>query len=576
MKALLVALNAKYIHSNLAVHSLKAYADRHLNANGLEIEAAEYTINQPIQKILADIYEKAADVLFFSCYIWNRREIWRLAADLHKISPGTDIWLGGPEASFDVEETMEAMAGVKGILQGEGEESFAQVVKAYAGEGDLHEMLEAIPGIVFRGEKGVIKRAGVTAPLPMDSVPFPYDELGDFENRILYYESSRGCPFRCSYCLSSIDKSLRLRSLEKVEEELDFFLMHKVPQVKLIDRTFNCDHRRALHIWKYLREHDNGITNFHFEIAGDLLTAEEIDCLGSMRPGQVQLEIGVQTTNSRTLSEISRPMDFKRLSETVQTLMEKGNVHLHLDLIAGLPYEDLTSFRASFDAVFALKPHQLQLGFLKVLRGSPMREKAAEYGLQYTDAPPYEVLETRWLSYDDLLKLKGVEEMVEVYYNSGQFQRSITVLSSVFDSAFAFFDCLAEWHRKQGSQMLSLSRNQRYENLLRFGLELGVDTVFLKDALIYDYYARDNVKSRPDFFGSETVEKRFAKDFYSVEAREHRYLKGQQYEDTADPRVLRKLTHLEKIGGKIYLFDYTQRDPIHHNAKVTVVAGASA
>lgn len=616
MKLLLIALNAKYIHSNLAVHSLKAYCMQRFQEAGSkpsQIEIAEYTINQPLPKILADIYERKADVLFFSCYIWNRREVGQLVQDLHKISPQTDIWLGGPEASFDALGVSEDFAKVTGMIRGEGEEAFfrlAQAYEAHGGEGagkglieqaitkkqmfskmhetcaesnaaaeqpagqtiahrkmrlELSDLIEVSPPHLKTGGPIVIK---APKPLPLDELPFPYEDLGDFSNRILYYESSRGCPFGCSYCLSSIEKSLRFKSLDLVKRQLAFFLAHNVKQVKFIDRTFNCNHDHALAIWQYLKEHDNGVTNFHFEIAGEILNDPELALLEKMRPGQVQLEIGVQSTHERTIREINRPADFDRLSQTVRSLKQGGNIHIHLDLIAGLPYEDLECFKNSFNEVFSLKPHQLQLGFLKVLKGSPLAENCTAYGLKYSDAPPYEVLETKWISYGQLLQLKAVEEMVEVYYNSGQYTQGLERLLDAFDSPFALFEKLGAWHQENGLALFHFSRNQRYENLLRFGERYIAEQPqkeLLKEALLYDYYSRDNEKNRPAFFGAERVEKAFAKAFYSEEARRHRYLKGPQYENTADPRVLRKLTHLEKLGDAYYLFDYTRRNPVTGN-----------
>ena len=571
MKILLVALNSKYIHSNPAVYSLKAYADEILRQccdpdemPGIEI--AEYTVNQPLNRTMADIYRKTPDLLFISCYIWNREEAEMLAADMGKIRPELDIWLGGPEVSFDAEEVLERLPAVKGVIRGEGEKAFARIVRAYCGGSSFNDALAEITDLTFREASGGIAVTGESGRIDFDTVPFPYKELDSFSNRIIYYESSRGCPFRCSYCLSSVDKKLKFRSAERVKPELQFFLDRKVPQVKFIDRTFNCSHEHAGEIWRYIRENDNGITNFHFEIAADLMTEEEIELLGTMRPGQVQLEIGVQSTNDKTLKEINRPMDFDRVCEVVSAIRAVNNIHLHLDLIAGLPFEDILSFRSSFNDIFALRPHQLQLGFLKVLKGSPIDRKSENYGLRSTDAPPYEVLSTNWISYEELMGLKGVEEMVEVYYNSGQFIKSVELLLGAFDDAFGFFEALADWYREHGLDMINLSRNQRYENLLEFGRAYAGGGE-LTDALIYDFYSRENVKSRPEFFGQDTVEKEYSKEFYRLEAEEHNKLRSRQCLE-ADVRLLRRLTHIEKLGSRYYLFDYTQRDPMTNNARV--------
>lgn len=574
MKILLTAVNAKYIHSNLAVYSLAAYALERFACDGArpEIEIAEYTINQPVGRIITDIYMKKPDLIMFSCYIWNRREIEEIVTDLGKVMPDVDIWAGGPEVSFDAADVLGRVPSLKGVICGEGEEIFFELAKIYRdaalrSERPDDRQLQATAGIVFRDRSGEMITTMTHMPIDLSCAPFPYDSLNDFENRIIYYESSRGCPFRCSYCLSSVEKSLRFRDLKLVEKELSFFLERNVPQVKFIDRTFNCDRERALKIWRFLRDNDNGITNFHFEIAGDIMDEAQLELLSELRPGQVQLEIGVQSTNAKTLEEINRPMDFEKLSGVVDRIKSPGNVHLHLDLIAGLPFEDYESFRASFDDVFALRPEQLQLGFLKVLKGSPIAGKCEEYGLKLTEAPPYEVLETKWISFDELIKLKGVEEMTEVYYNSGQFENTVEMLLKHFDSSFEFFAELASWYGRSGMEMFSFSRNQRYENLLRFGMEIvsAGDVETLRNAMIMDYYLRENVKTRPGFLGEDMVEKRFSKEFYSRESREHRYLSGGRY-DTDDPRLLRKLTHIEKMGDDYYLFDYTRRDPMNNNA----------
>ncbi len=613
MKILLVAINAKYIHSNLAVISLAEYAREKMmrenagtdgeipDAAEVIIETAAYTINQPQEQILADIYGRKPDILMFSCYIWNRRQVEELAADAGKVMEKVDIWLGGPEVSFDAEDTLKKLHSVKGVMVGEGEETFYRLARSYAEvfrksalfpEEGIRQVilpfdeigipeadrslpdreLEKIGGIVFRRADGSISSGGPAEQVDFSQAPFPYEDSGEFENKIIYYESSRGCPFRCAYCLSSVDKTMRYRDTEKVKEELGIFLAKGVPQVKFIDRTFNCDGQRAANIWRFLRERDNGVTNFHFEIAGDILTEEELMLLKEMRPGQVQLEIGVQSTNEETLREINRPVDLTRLRSNVASVREGGNVHIHLDLIAGLPMEGYESFGTSFDDVFSMRPHQLQLGFLKVLKGTPMETRQERYGIRHREGPPYEVLETRWISYDELIRLKRVEEMVEVYFNSGQFGGALETLMKCFDGPFSFFERLAGWYDSRQDVMVNMSRNQRYQRLMEFACEMVTrqDMNRFIEAIVFDYYMRENIKTRPVFFGEETVEKSFSKEFYSREAREHRYLAGGRY-DTDDPRLLRKLTHLEKAGGKYYLFDYENRNPIDGNARVIEV-----
>ncbi len=460
MKVLLTAINAKYIHSNLAVYSLRAYAGKYAQ----QTEIAEYTINQPMDDILSDIYKKRPDVLCLSCYLWNILYVEQLITEISKVLPGTQIWLGGPEVSYNAVSVMEQYPQVTGVMCGEGEETFLELMEYWNQE---RESLDTIKGIVYR-ENGTCRQNPPRPVMDLSKVPFVYDHIEDFQNKIIYYESSRGCPFSCSYCLSSIDKCLRFRNLELVKKELQFFIDHEVPQVKFVDRTFNCKHSHSMAIWTYLKEHDRGKTNFHFEVAADLLNEEEMELIASMRPGLIQLEIGIQSTNPETITEIRRKMNFEEVKRIVKRVQEKGNVHQHLDLIAGLPYEDYESFAQSFRDVYALHPEQLQLGFLKVLKGSYMHEKTEDYQLLYQDRPPFEVLSTKWLSYDDVIRLKGVEEMVEVYYNSGQFVNTLRLLEEEFTDTFALYESLSRYYEENGLHMINHSRITRYEVLFAF------------------------------------------------------------------------------------------------------------
>ena len=485
MKVLLTAVNAKYIHSNLAIYSMKAYAEQK-GCPGAEIQLAEYTINQQQDGILRGIYEKKPDLLCFSCYIWNISFVRELIRDVKKILPRTRIWVGGPEVSYDAEDFLKEMPQVTGVICGEGEETFAEVVRTYA-QWEKQEQepgkLADVPGIVYRdGEKLVF--TGNRDILNMDELVFPYENLSLFEHKIIYYESSRGCPFSCSYCLSSIDKKLRFRSISLVKKELQFFLDHQVPQVKFVDRTFNCKKEHAMEIWKYIKEHDNGITNFHFEIAADLLTEEEIGLIAAMRPGLIQLEIGVQSTNEKTLQEIRRKTSFQEICKKVQAVAEGENVHQHLDLIAGLPYEDYKSFQKSFCDVYALRPQQLQLGFLKVLKGAYMEEMADAYGCVYKSGEPYEVLKTEWLTYGEISRLKGIEEMTEVYYNSGQFFYTLEALVKEFPDAFTMYEELADFYKGKGYFAVSHARISRYEILREFLQEKGIQYLEFYDQLM--------------------------------------------------------------------------------------------
>lgn len=571
MKIILTAINAKYIHSNLAVYSLKAYAKKYTE----HIFLAEYTINQQLDEILMDIYKQKPDVLCFSCYIWNISYVETLIREIHKILPHLPIWLGGPEVSYDAEEVLRRLPEVTGVVKGEGEETFLELA-AYYVEEKGEEYLCGIKGISYRKHDGEIVQNQWREIMDLSKVPFVYEDMNEFRNKIIYYETSRGCPFSCSYCLSSVDKCLRFRDLELVKKELRFFLDNEVPQVKFVDRTFNCKHNHALEIWKYIAENDNGITNFHFEISADLLNEEELALLGTMREGLVQLEIGVQSTNPRTIVEIKRTMRFDKVSEAVRRVNEGRNIHQHLDLIAGLPYEDYESFGKSFNDVYALSPEQLQLGFLKVLKGSYMEEHTKEYGLVYKSLPPYEVLCTKWLPYEDVLKLKRIEEMVEVYYNSGQFSYTLEHLTGEFATPFAFFEQLGEYYEKHTLHMISHSRITRYEILLGFIEKYVSEKVDLyRELLVFDLYLRENIKSRPVFAGENTVDKEWISAFYEEESKEHKYLLG--YEKY-DKRQLRKMTHIEKFnydvlgnGMKkvtVILFDYQNRSKLNYQATI--------
>ena len=547
MKILLVACNAKYIHSNLAVYDLQAYASDYAD----HIVLKEYTINQQKDDIMRDIYLEHPDVVCVSCYIWNLSFVKELMADLIKILPGADFWAGGPEVSYDAEKFLTENSEFKGVMVGEGEETFKELAGYYVEKNpqDLKDMT----GICYRDGDQIIHN-GWRQIMDLSSIPFIYKDLSEFKNRIIYYESSRGCPFSCSYCLSSIDKKLRFRDTETVKKELQFFIDNKVPQVKFVDRTFNCKHDHAMAIWKYINEHDNGVTNFHFEISADLLREEELQEMSTMRPGLIQLEIGVQSTNPDTIKAIHRTMDFEKLKGIVDRIHSFGNIHQHLDLIAGLPYEDYDSFRHSFNDVYALKPQQLQLGFLKVLKGSHMMEMCREYGIVYKTQEPYEVLSTKWLDYDHILKLKTVENMVEVYYNSGQFQNTLEYLESFFPDAFSIYERLGNFYMEKGYGDISHTRMRRYEILLEFlenMPEISMDQV--KDQMIYDLYLRENLKSRPGFARDQ---KPFERQIWDFRKREK----------------VAKNAHVEVFAdGTVLLFDYADRDPLTNNAHVTDV-----
>ena len=570
MKILLTAINAKYIHSNLAIYSLRACAGEYKS----QIELAEFTINNQKDYILEEIYKRKPDILCFSVYIWNLDYVESVAREFKKICPDTPVWVGGPEVSYEVEDFLTSHPEIDGVMIGEGEETFREVCGYYAGNREL----DSIQGIAYRDNNG-IRVTESRAIMDMSRIPFCYDTMEDFSNRIIYYESSRGCPFSCSYCLSSVDKSLRFRDTELVKKELLFFINQKVPQIKFVDRTFNCNHAHAMEIWRFIKEHDNGVTNFHFEISADLINEEELKLISDMRPGLIQLEIGVQSTNEVTIKEIHRTMKLERLKEVVRAIQSGANVHEHLDLIAGLPYEDYDSFAGSFDEIYELKPNQLQLGFLKVLKGSFMYEHAKEYGIIYHDRPPYEVLSTKWISFDDVLRIKKVEEMLEVYYNSGQFEITMKLMDVLYDSAFDFFQRLGDFYEEKGYLAMSHSRIRRCEILLEFmqaelqakeGERKQSDIVkMLEEALIFDLYYRENCKRRPGW----------AVDAASFKKMTHRYC------------ARGKLSHVEPFHYRFpdkkqrsidtlpvrekepvwVLFHYDDRDPLDNQAGIEYV-----
>lgn len=621
-KILLVALNAKYIHSNLAVYSLRAYAAKH----GMPVELAEYTINHRTDYILEEIYRKHPDVICFSCYIWNIEQIRELAWELHRLLPQVPIWGGGPEVSYETEKFLAENPAFTGLMCGEGEKTFLGLCEYYknaagvlikkdwekpnfacmesnniaktpasctteqAGhdsESDVLDELRDIFGLVFRQGDNFVHTLP-REPMNMDELPFCYEHLEDFQNRIIYYESSRGCPYSCSYCLSSVDKRLRFRSLELVLPELQFFIDRKVPQVKFVDRTFNCSHEHAMGIWKYLAEHDNGVTNFHFEVSADLLRPEEIALMKTMRPGLIQLEIGVQSVNPVTIREIHRTMNLPSLEKIVQQIHAGRNIHQHLDLIAGLPFEDFESFRHSFDEIYALRPQQLQLGFLKVLKGSYMYEHAQEYEILYSTKAPYEVLATKWISFDDVLNIRLVEEMLELHYNSGQFVQSLRVLEQAFDSAFAMYWEMGIYYLHHGLRGQNFSRMKRCEIFLDFATEKDpVHKEWYEQALTFDLYARENMKRRPawapDLSGMKKAQMQYLrehgleKNYCHMEPFDKEFLIKFTDMDTEEYRRDVSVTDGEDPAGIFpetvawVLFDYEHRDALTGDAVCRIV-----
>lgn len=591
MKILLTAINAKYIHSNLAVYSLQAYAAAH----GHKIERAEYTINNQLEDILEKIYCQKPDILLFSCYIWNVEYVKELVSEFHKLRPEVPIWVGGPEVSFETERFLKENPAITGIMMGEGERTLTELCEYFeqceqdaqslsqnrdearnetAGAGmeyekksgaftELNEeMLKKIDGISYRRSDGTVAIQPLRSLLPMDELPFCYANLKDFEHRIIYYESSRGCPFNCSYCLSSVDKKLRFRSLPLVYKELQFFIDAKVPQVKFVDRTFNCQHEHAMGIWKYIKEHDNGITNFHFEISADLLREDELELISDMRPGLIQLEIGVQSTNGDTIREIHRTMRLEEVYRAVNRVKAGKNIHQHLDLIAGLPFEDYQRFQQSFNDIYALHPQQLQLGFLKVLKGSYMYEHAQEYGLVYRSRPPYEVMASKWVSYDEMLEIRLVEEMLELHYNSGQFLTYLAVLEWKYDSTFQMFLDMEHFYREHGYLDCSHSRVRRTEIVQEFAEIVDPERRDIyREALIFDLYKIEKSKSRPFWAKNVQQDKRQTGKYLREHGMEKKYCHFEYFE-----HINEKGEITEEKDPLWLLFDYENRDSLTNEA----------
>jgi radical SAM superfamily enzyme YgiQ (UPF0313 family) len=462
MKVLLTALNAKYIHTNLAVRYLKKTVVDILHE---DVKIKEFTINNNMSYIIGEIYDYNPDILCFSCYIWNMEMINYITGHIKKVMPGVVIILGGPEVSFDTKTFMEGNDAIDIVVVGEGENTFRELILSLKTNDDY----SSIQGIAFRA-KGQIR---VTEPRsiapPMDSLPFPYEGEKLEDNKILYYESSRGCPFNCQYCLSSTISGVRFLPMERVKKEIKYFIDQGVKQVKFVDRTFNTKKSHAMDIMSFILENHKEGTNFHFEIVADLLDDELLEFLKTVPVGLFQFEIGVQTTNEETLKEIDRQMNFEKLSSVVKKISQGRNIHQHLDLIVGLPKEDYFSFRKSFDDVFELRPEKLQVGFLKLLRGSGLRDRASDYGYVYSDVPPYEVMETMWLSFGDILRLKGLEEMVEVYWNSGMFTNSVEFfIQNFYSNSFRYFEELWKYWKDNGYHHVSHSKNRLYEILIEF------------------------------------------------------------------------------------------------------------
>lgn len=555
-KVILAALNAKYIHSNLALRYLSRFQN---NNQKHHVETMEFTINQRLDFIAEELFRKQPDVVLFSCYIWNVEMLRQLCPILKKIMPDCVIGFGGPEVSYESETFLRENPAVDFVMRGEGELVFTKYLEHL--DAGNPATLGEIESLTYR-QNGEIFSTPQMHPMDLAYLPFPYeDDFSDVQNQIIYYESSRGCPYHCGYCLSSVENGVRFVPLDKVLPDLQKFLDKNVPQVKFIDRTFNCKKSHAMAIWKYLHEHDNGVTNFHFEITADLIDQETIDFLKTVRKGLFQFEIGVQSTNPQTIRAINRNVDFAALSEIVQQIKDGGNIHQHLDLIAGLPYEDYDSFGCSFNDVYALHPEQLQLGFLKVLKGSMLHQKQKEFEIVYHDAAPYEVLTTHELPYADTLRLKYVEEMVETYYNSGRFLHTLAYLVPLYESPFAFFEALSQFWVGENYHYLGLSKMGLFDVLWRFVEQNPkVDKRKLQWEMKFDIALHEKPKKLPAWLTVTNEEqwhdKVFA--FYGNPALWQKCLPHYK----SNKEAIRQ-THLEVFGDekqKAVLFDYGKRD----------------
>lgn len=549
MKTLLLALNSKYIHTNLAVRYLKEYSRQH---NVKDVDFVEYTINHHLPFVIDEIYRKKPEILFLSCYIWNIEMMLDFAKEYKMISPKTLIIAGGPEVSYNSKNILEENPAIDMILCGEGEKPFLQIMEYFDGKREI----ENVKSLTYRKENKIIENEW-EEEIDLSELPFAYMDLKELEHKIVYFESIRGCPFRCSYCLSSIIKKVRYMPIEQACAYLQIFIDAKVPQVKFVDRTFNCNKKHSMAIWKYLAEHDNGVTNFHFELSAHLIDEEMLEFLSTVRAGLFQFEVGVQSTNEDTIKEIHRTTSTDKLLEICQKIDSFKNIHLHLDLIAGLPYENLESFGRSFDKVMSIKPEQMQLGFLKVLKGSPLAAKVEEYGIVHSKKAPFQTYSTNWISYDEMLLLKDMEEMVETYYNSGLYPQTIKYILSQEISDFAFFKDFGQFWVKNNYHLKSqnpeekltilrdfyLSRNKSNEN----NLEL------FKDLCLYDICQHAKPKKFPNWLSSnKNLEfKQEINNFFDLPETIPQLLPEYLNEE---PKKVQKLAHLQMFSYNPFSF----------------------
>ena len=492
MKILLTAINTKFVHSNLAVRYLKAFT-KDMDYTG---KIREFSINDRDEKILEEIIKEKPEVVAFSTYIWNIEIVKRLSDLIKLVDKNIEIIYGGPEVSYDSPNILKELNGDY-IIEGEGEKTYREFVEYKLGQREI----QSIRGLHYKKEEQVYSN-GKRPLMNMDELVFPYEENEDLDNKIVYYEGSRGCPFNCKYCLSSTIHGVRFLDIDRVKKELEYFIKKEVRLVKFVDRTFNCNHKFTMAIWEFLINQDTN-TKFHFEISADILKEKEIELLSKAPKDRFQFEVGVQTTNDKVLNKINRFVNFSDIKEKVEELEKVKNIKQHLDLIAGLPDENYESFKKSFNEVYLIKPEEIQLGFLKLLRGSSMREEAEEYGMKYSPYPPYEILKTKDISYDELLILKKVEEMVDKYYNSGKFNNIIKYLVKKFETPFDFYLSLGEYFDYKGYFNRNIGNVEYYKVFLDFNREiLKQDNKVLKEIVRFDYLSFNKKRGIPEFLQS--------------------------------------------------------------------------
>ncbi|TDX59304.1 B12-binding domain-containing radical SAM protein [Orenia marismortui] len=582
MDILLTTLNSKYIHSSLALRYIRGYCEDQFNINLLE-----YTINQHGDDIVAEIYRQQADIIGFSCYIWNIEKTLEVIKLLKKVQPEVKVILGGPEVSYDPVQVMKENKEIDYIVYGEGEITFKELLIELEDKEDF----EGIEGLVYRKEGSIIKNKSRAVIEDLDIIPSPYSDLEGLDNKIIYFESNRGCPYNCQYCLSSTLSAVRYFSLDRVKEDLLKLIKAKVRQVKFVDRTFNCNQNRALEIFKFLLENkaEDHEMNFHFEITADLLTDEVIEFLADVPKGYFQFEIGVQSTNKDTLEVIDRRVSFERLSKVVKSLSQPENIHLHLDLIAGLPKEDYQSFKQSFNDVYNLNPGRLQLGFLKLLKGSGLRNKAVEYEFVWMDNPPYEVLASKELSYKEILKLKMIEEVLESYGNSHNFENSLEfIISNFYDTPFDFYEDLASFWEEKGYYRYAHKFQNLYKYLQEFYREYCKDSLdIFGEILKFDFLLNKRKIDLPKFLSKYEIDdyKSKFKSFINNDNNIRKYLPN--LSKYSSRRIQRKVQvegfaydivevikdmdkyHKKKLTN--ILFDYYDKEGLFDKAKFTKI-----